>query len=420
MLRSAVLVLCFTLFVLPLFLPLTKGDDGETIVIGAEADTMIKSLFPNNNYGTITWQLEVQNQTVIPEFTEKLAIFRFNLSTVSTDFVVTSAVLSLRVVSWSIDYPHVMVGSHYYSGSWNETELTWNNFDFSSLNTEPTDVVDIYLGGVFNWTITTDVTAALNGTKILSEVMMVIYPYGEGYTDHTTFASREAGAPDYRPKLIIEGFMPDVTPPIISILFPENKTYPVDEVPLTFTMSETTSWIGYSLDSQANTTITGNTTLTGLSEGTHGLIVYAIDVAGNTGSSDMVYFTIDTTPPSISIVSPENKTYDTTDIPLTFAVDESVSWMGYSLDSQANVTITGNRTLTGLSEGTHSIVVYVTDTAGNTGASETIHFSIETTQPEPPQPEPPPSEAFPTWIVAAIVIITVIGVAILIYFTKVR
>jgi hypothetical protein len=109
--------------------------------------------------------------------------------------------------------------------------------------------------------------------------------------------------------------------------------------------------------------------------------------------------------PSIAVLSPENKTYHTTDVPLNFTVNEPVSWMSYSLDSQANVTITGNVTLTGLSEGAHNLTVYAQDIAGNIGASETIHFSI-TQQPE----------SFPTiWIVAAAAaIIVVIAVAIVI------
>jgi len=208
---------------------------------------------------------------------------------------------------------------------------------------------------------------------------------------------------------------PDTTSPTLSILSPENKTYTVNEVPLTFTVSEPTSWIGYSLDGQANITIAGNTTLTGLSDGMHSLIVYASDIAGNVGYSDIVYFTIqttpiDTTPPSISILSPENKTYDTTDIPLTFTIDESVSWIAYSLDGQANLTITGNTTLSGLSDDSHSLMVYAKDTAGNTGASEIIYFTIETEK----------EEAFPTLILATIVIagIAVLGVAV--YFLKKR
>jgi len=86
-------------------------------------------------------------------------------------------------------------------------------------------------------------------------------------------------------------------------------------------------------------------------------------------------------PPEISIISPENKTYPIKDVPLTFTVSESTSWIGYSLNSQKNVTITGNRTLTSLQDGSHYVIVYANDTAGNMGASETVHFTVDTTPP---------------------------------------
>jgi hypothetical protein len=58
-------------------------------------------------------------------------------------------------------------------------------------------------------------------------------------------------------------------------------------------VNEPTSWIGYSLDNKPNVTITGNTTLTGLSNSSHNVIVYATDLAGNTGSN-ATYFTVTT------------------------------------------------------------------------------------------------------------------------------
>ena len=118
----------------------------------------------------------------------------------------------------------------------------------------------------------------------------------------------------------------------------------------------------------------------------------------------------DTTPPTISILSPENKTYTTSSVSLSFTVDEATSWMGYSLDRQTNATIAGNTTISGLSDGSHSLIIYASDIAGNTGASEIIYFSIETQQAEP----------FPTWIVATIVIIAGVGAALLVYFAKVK
>jgi len=85
---------------------------------------------------------------------------------------------------------------------------------------------------------------------------------------------------------------PDTTPPTISILFPENKTYTVNDVPLNFTVDELTSWIGYSLDGQINVTIAGNTTLFDLEEGSHSILVYANDTSGNMGTSNKIFFTI--------------------------------------------------------------------------------------------------------------------------------
>jgi hypothetical protein len=92
-------------------------------------------------------------------------------------------------------------------------------------------------------------------------------------------------------------------------------------------------------------------------------------------------------------------------VPLAFAVNKPTSWIGYSLDGQAKATITGNTTITGLLNGLHNLTVYANDTLGNTGASETVYFSI--TVPFPA-----------SWIVAAVVIIALVGVALLIYFKK--
>lgn len=199
----------------------------------------------------------------------------------------------------------------------------------------------------------------------------------------------------------------DTTPPAISILSPENKTYAAKDVPLTFTVSETISWIGYTLDGQANRSLSGDTSITGLPDGRHSLALYANDTAGNMGRSNNLYFTIDTTPPHIEILSPENQTYTTTAVPLSFNIDEVTSWIGYSLDGQINETITEATTMTDLSEGTHNVVVYARDTAGNTGVSQTIHFGVEAPFP------------LTLIIVSALVIVAILG-GLLVYRNKVR
>lgn len=85
-------------------------------------------------------------------------------------------------------------------------------------------------------------------------------------------------------------------------------------------------------------------------------------------------------PPTITIMSPENKTYPTSSIPLTFNIDEPAVWIGYSLDGQMNGTIVGNITLPTLPDGAHHIVVYANDTYGNMGESATVYFMVDITK----------------------------------------
>ena len=87
--------------------------------------------------------------------------------------------------------------------------------------------------------------------------------------------------------------------------------------------------------------------------------------------------------------------------------DLFVALRGDRFDGHEFVPTDGNTTLTGLSYGSHSIIVYANDTAGNTGTSETITFSV--------------IEPFPTtWIVAAIAVIAIGAVAFLVYFRRIR
>ncbi len=84
----------------------------------------------------------------------------------------------------------------------------------------------------------------------------------------------------------------DGNPPIISNLSLENKTYNQNNLPLSFTTDEPTSWMGFCLDGKANATITENTNLTGLSAGSHTLTIYANDTVGNMGASETIIFTV--------------------------------------------------------------------------------------------------------------------------------
>lgn len=178
----------------------------------------------------------------------------------------------------------------------------------------------------------------------------------------------------------------------ILITSPANKTYDSNILVLNYTVYFTLTKnkiVVYSIDGSDNITIFNRhgsqfyetisdiVVLPELSDGLHHLAVHAVYAEGEgaPGFAE-VYFTVDTAPPRISLLSIENKTYSSKDIQLDFTVNEQTSQISYSLDNKENVAIYGNTTLSGLAEGSHRLVVYANDTVGNVGFSETVHFAV--------------------------------------------
>jgi hypothetical protein len=194
---------------------------------------------------------------------------------------------------------------------------------------------------------------------------------------HISYSRRSPLTPTLAHMMYATTTVPYPTPPPLnlSIVSPENTTYFTNEIALTFTTSKQASSMSYSLDGETNVSITGNTTLTGLSDGAHSIVVYAKDTDGNTAASEAVNFSVDT-PPNVSLLSPQNTTYNSTSITLNFTVNQPAKQLSYSLDGQNNVTITGNTTITDLPNGPHNLTIYATDETNNTKATETIHFTI--------------------------------------------
>ena len=108
------------------------------------------------------------------------------------------------------------------------------------------------------------------------------------------------------------------------------------------------------------------------------------------------------------LISPENTTYISENVTLEFTVNKQTTWMAYSLDGQETVTITGNVTLTGLSNGLHNVTVYAKDALENMGKSEITYFSVEV-------PEPFPTALV---VVVSVAIFGAVGIGLLVYFKK--
>ena len=259
--------------------------------------------------------------------------------------------------------------------------------------------------------------------------------------------------------------------PILSIAEPlNNKTQTTSDIDLDFTVyvegwneyfHANLSWVGYSLDEQPNVPFVGSYgtprlltdlrvsmfgsdaqatefhfsgKLTGLIDGIHSLEVsalyvgnyspapYKIEKFSVTGYSPKIFFSIDTQPPEISILSPEPRTYNVTNISLSATFSEPVSWVRYSLDGKANVTLNMNNTmsfdhlLTYLSEGKHNLTLYASDQFGHTGASDNIEFIVvQETETRSDQ------TGFPATILLAaspVFVALVVATGLLVYFKK--
>lgn len=246
-------------------------------------------------------------------------------------------------------------------------------------------------------------------------------------------------------------------PLVVTIQSPKNGSRCLQEqMSLTFTLQNPTlggaNSLTYTIDGQAKGNINGVVTskegerfigfydivkysaivdLSGLSDGWHTLTVNAAGTSpynpdGGMGSinadvygSAAVQFLFDTRSPSVSVLLPQNKTYTTNEVPLNFSLSEKADWVGYSLDEQTLITITGNTTLVGLPEGLHSLTVYANDTVGRNGASETVYFSIA--QPTKPTPTSQiEQEPFPTALIEAAsgASVAIVAVCLLYYFKK--
>ncbi len=103
-------------------------------------------------------------------------------------------------------------------------------------------------------------------------------------------------------------------------------------------------------------------------------------------------------PPTVTITSPQNTTYQNGSINLSVFADKVIDTWWYTLNAGPNVTFTPNATIVG-QVGSNTLVVYANDTTGKTGSS-TVYFAVDTVPPDttitsaPPDPSGTSSATF--------------------------
>jgi peptidoglycan hydrolase-like protein with peptidoglycan-binding domain len=181
----------------------------------------------------------------------------------------------------------------------------------------------------------------------------------------------------------------DTTPPVISNVTATSITS--NSAIITWNTDEiSNSLVKYGVKS-GNYTLTGyNATgvtshiadLTGLNASTtYYYVVNSTDQSNNSNQSiehTFTTLTADMTPPTITIHSPEPRTYNTTNIiALAVSADEELYSWWYSLNEGRNQTFIPNTTITARI-GSNELIVYANDTSGNVGNAR-VSFVVNTT-----------------------------------------
>ena len=207
--------------------------------------------------------------------------------------------------------------------------------------------------------------------------------------------------------------------PQITMISPKNTTTGTNTVNLNFTLREPAAWIGYSLDGNANVTITGSTNISA-SDGQHSIVIYANDSTGRTGASDRVYFAVDTVPPVASFTyspSTPEASYQFGNFRWNLAFNASASHgalsniTAYFWDFGDGTNTTGP-TVTHVyrQSGTYSVKLNVTNSVGNSDTEvETVTLN--------PGSEP---ASFPLLLVTAVVIPVVWVPVLSFYFMRTK
>ncbi len=185
-------------------------------------------------------------------------------------------------------------------------------------------------------------------------------------------------------------FIVNVTELVVTPQNPENSSYiNTTSVWANATTNKGAVGCNVSLDSGANQTMANSTEINWyknidpVSEGSHDLRFFCRDQEGNITSSDFVYFTVDTTEPSLDVDSPvQNNKYQTTTIDINYSASDLYAInCSRSVDGGAFVDIGCSNTSVVLGQGEHNITIKVTDQAGNTNLS-VVDFVVDTVAPE--------------------------------------
>src|SRR5208337_5019557 len=286
----------------------------------------------------------------------------------------SSATRNFTIITTAPTINFVSPGPNAYLNSTNQT------FTFNYTSSSPTANCSLYINGVLN------ITNATVANNTATSFNLTGLPIGsDNWSISCTDLAGNTNSSQTRNFTII------TTAPTINFVSPGPNAY-LNSTNQTLTFNYTSSsptancslYINGVLNI-TNATVANNTAtsfnVTGLPIKLDNWSISCTDLAGNTNSSATRNFTIDTTPPVITLNNPNNSTFfNVTTVNLNFTATESISpnmTCSLILDGVQNITnaSVSNNTLTnwqvtGLSQATHTWYTNCTDAAGNQNLSQ--------------------------------------------------
>jgi subtilisin family serine protease len=224
-----------------------------------------------------------------------------------------------------------------------------------------------------------DGTIRANITAANNTLMSQLYNYTAGthnWSVNCTDFANNTGASD------VWNFTVDLTNPTITIDSPWlSYYYNTSSIWINISANDTnldTVWF-YTNDTNVTYTPPGIPFVLGFDDGVYNMTAWVNDSAGRTVSSGRT-FTVDTAAPTVSIQSPANTTYNTSNLGLDFtASDTYLESCWYSIGGGNATPISGcanGSDIVGLANGSQCISVFANDSAGNVN-NDTVCLTLE-------------------------------------------
>jgi DNA-binding beta-propeller fold protein YncE len=171
----------------------------------------------------------------------------------------------------------------------------------------------------------------------------------------------------------------DTTPPIASLdTYPSSPTSSTT-ASFTFSSNEANSTFLCAKDSTTYSSCSSPKSYSSLTSGSHTFHVKAIDPAGNVQSVATSYsWTIDTTPPNVSIDSGPSGWVQSTDATFKFSSTDGSATFDCKLDGGSYAPCTSPIGYTGLVAGQHTFYVFATDNLGNQSSPAHRTWTVDT------------------------------------------